>query len=385
MHSSPLLAILISNYVDRAQLTIKGRAMMINVFSIRCGLAFAPYLAESIAAFLREGEFAPRVVRQAGSGLIIRSDERVMLRFQQREAALGEEDARHYSATIRFRREFYDVERLQDEVVIANVGADLLLSHPQSDFWLRADQVSDLLQTFRDISSHESGAYRSSLPDWLNVSTGAGRLLISDQRNGRWVLLGRDHIDELERRLGLLDAESGSPARYTPPLIPLKGLSIHLQSALKLAETFESFAETGEVKAFAEVAPTYSLAVARSVEGIELRDSDRRVGLNSREARKYASIVRAELERLNVEQVERGEMRTVFADDERGRWVLQWGDEILVLNDALGDLRSTQDCQSQPETYRLGMKREEGFFLLLDPSTGACVALTKSEEERLVR
>jgi hypothetical protein len=358
---------------------------MINIFSIRCGLAFAPYLVESLAAFLSEGEFAPRVVRQAGSGLIIRSDGEAMLRFQQREAALGEDEATHYSATVEFRREFYDVQRLQDEVVIANVGTNILLSHPQSDLWLEAPHVSHMLRTFGDMPAQQDETDSSSLPDWLKISSGAGRLLISDQQNGRWVLLGSDHIEELERRLVLLDPASESSVRYKPPTIPLKGLAIHLQSAVKLAETLEAYAQTGEIIAFEEITPTYSLTVGRSAEGIELRDFDRRVGLNSREARKYASIIRSELERLNVTQIERGRIRTVFADDEHGRWILQWGDEVLVSNDSLDELRSAWSLQSGVGTYRPVVKRANGFYLLLNPSTGACVALTKPEQEQLIR
>jgi hypothetical protein len=358
---------------------------MINIFSIRCGLAFAPYLSESLAAFLIEGKFAPRVIRQAGSGLIVRSDGEAMLRFQQREAALGEAEAAHYSATVEFRREFYDVQRLQDEVVIANVGTNILLSHPQSDLWLEASHISHMLRTFGDAPSQNREADSSSLPDWLNISAGAGRLLVSDQRNGRWVLLGRDHIQELERRLGLLDDVSLPSARYMPPTIPLKGLAIHLQSGVKLVETLEAYAETGEVNPFEEITPTYSLTAGRSAEGIELRDFDRRVGLNSREARKYASIIRSELERLNVVQVERGSMRTVFADDEHGRWVLQWGDEALVLNDSLDELRATHSLQSEGETYKAIAGQANGFHLLLNPATGACVALTEAEQAQLIR
>ena len=355
---------------------------MINIFSIRCGLAFAPYLDESISAFIDNGEFAPRVVRQAGSGLIIRSDEQMMLRFQNREAALGEQEAKHYRSTIRFRSEFYDAGRMQDEVVFANVGTDLLLSHPQSELWLEASHISHLLRFFSDPSIHEADT--SSLPDWLNISTAAGRLLISDQRNGRWVLLGKDHIEELERRLTLIDKAAASPARVKPPTLPLKGLAIHLQSALKLVETLESFAETGEVAPFEEITPTYSLFAGRSSEGIELRDSDRRVGLNSREARKYAGIIRAELERLNVEQVERGRIRTVFADDEAGRWVLQWGDEVLVPATLLQQIHLKPDSANEILNKDVIVGRTEDFLLLLSPPSGGCVALTESEVKQFL-
>ena len=356
---------------------------MINIFSIRCGLAFAPYLAESISAFVKDREFAPRVVRQAGSGLIIRSDVQMMLRFQNREAALNEEEAKHYRSTIRFRREFYDIERMQDEVVFANVGADLLLSHAQSELWLEASHVSHLLRIFSGDSTQEAKADSPAFPNWLNISAAAGRLLISDQRTGRWVLLGRDHIEELERRLMSLDAAvASSPARAKPPTFSLKGLAVHLQSALKLVEALESFAETGEVRAFEEITPTYSLIASKSVEGIELKDSDRRVGLNSREARKYAALIRDELERLNVKQVERGRIRTVFADDKDGRWVLQWGDEVFIPANLLQQICLIEDPQRNLNG-RVIIGRTEDFLLLLSPLDGGCIALTESEVKQL--
>jgi hypothetical protein len=356
---------------------------MINILSIRCGLAFAPYLVESLNAFIDEGRFAPRVIRQAGSGLIIRSDEQMMLRFQQREAALGEDEAKHYLPTIQFRREFYDVTRMQDEVVLANVGADLLLSHPQSDLWLEASHISHMLGVSGHAGFRESEADSSGVPGWLNISTGAGRLLLSDQRNGKWVLLASDHLEELERRLGLLDSASLPAARVNPPTIPLKGLVIHLQSALTVVATLESFADTGEVASFEEVTPTYSLMAHRSAEGIELRDSDRRVGLNRREARKYAGLVASELERLKVKQIERGGIRTVFADDEHGRWVLQWGDEVLVPAGSLPGIGSVRGSNDEPEKSGLKVGRTEDFLLLLSPPRGGCVALKASEEEQL--
>jgi len=48
--------------------------MMINILSIRCSLAFAPYLAVSIEEFLSDGITGSRVVRQGGSSLILRSE-----------------------------------------------------------------------------------------------------------------------------------------------------------------------------------------------------------------------------------------------------------------------------------------------------------------------
>ena len=95
-------------------------------------------------------------------------------------------------------------------MIVANVGSDLLLSHPQSELWLKAEHISSMLAALDNTSI---AATETNLPDWLNISTGAGQLLISDQRNGRWVLLGADHIKELERRLSLLtDFQAASAA-----------------------------------------------------------------------------------------------------------------------------------------------------------------------------
>jgi hypothetical protein len=358
---------------------------MINILSIRCGLAFAPYLAESAAAFLRDGDFASRVVRQGGNGLIIRSDSEMMLRYQHHESALGVEEALHYSATVSFRNDFYDIARTEDEVIIANIGDELLLSHPQSELWLKAAHISEMLSVLAGNLSPNAESDSSSLPDWITISTGAGRLLISDQRTGRWVLLGADHIRELERRLSLLSNARKPQAESKPLTISIKGITVRLQSAFHLADALEKFAETGQVAPFDEVTPVYRLSVSKATEGIEIKDSERRAGLTAREARKWASIIRSELDRVNAAQLERGRIRTVIADGERGRWVLQWGDEVLVSNESLAELRSGQDALSGDRANDLIAKRDGEFLLLLTPATGACVALTEIEANQLMR
>src|SRR5262249_32200075 len=158
--------------------------------------------------------------------------------------------------------------------------------------------------------------------DWLKVSTGGGRLLLSDHRTGRWVLLGDDHMRELARRREHLEAGGIAATRLIPPTIELKGLTGQLQSAFKLAGNLEELASTGKVTPFEEITPTYYLAAAPSAEGLELKNSDKRVGLTTREARKWANIISSELERLNARQVERGRVRTVVVDDGDGRWIL---------------------------------------------------------------
>ncbi|HKS41657.1 MAG TPA: hypothetical protein VJX74_13675 [Blastocatellia bacterium] len=346
---------------------------MINILSIRCGLAFAPYLSESLSVFLRDGRFASRVIRQGGSGLITRSDAEMMLRYQHSESALGAEEARHYSATVSCRKDFYDIARMQDEVVVANVGSELLLSHPQSELWLKAEHISSMLAAFDGAST---AAAETGLPDWLNISTGAGQLLISDQRNGRWVLLGADHIKELERRLSLLTDFQPSSRQPKPPTISVKGIAVHLQSAMTLVAALEAFAETGQVAPYEESTPVYRLTVSKATEGMEIRDSEQRAGLNAREARKWAAIIRSELDRAGAAQIERGRIRTVIARGEQGRWALQWGDEVFVPNESLARLDA--------DTDELKIDRIGEMVLILTRATGACVALTDMEVNQLI-
>jgi hypothetical protein len=355
---------------------------MINLFSIRCSLAFAPYIAESAKAFLTDGVMPSRVVRQGGSGLIIRAGAEVVVRYQNREALFAREDARHYLATVRFRSEFHDVLRMPDEVVMANVGRELLLSHPQSELWLKEQQVAELVLVFRSNKGNVDSS--ASLPDWLIVSTAPGRLMLSDQRNGRWVLLGEDHVNELERRLFLLRLSPESVAQPSAPTMSIKGLSVHLQSAFKLAQTLETFAETGSFATFEEITPGFSLRAKSSTEGIEIHDSDLRVALTSREARKWAGILRTELARVNASCFERGRIRTVFADADQGRWILQWGDEVLVRDTLLSEIKAIQSGQPALQTQSLALQRTPGFLLLLLPVSGQCVALDDSEQAQLV-
>jgi hypothetical protein len=351
---------------------------MINILSIRCGLAFAPYLIDAMTGYQNAGAFNSRVVKQGGNGLILRSDAEMALRFQVREAALGHQEAQHYLATIAFRRDFYDIARMVDEIIIANVGESLLLSHPQSELWLEANVVAALLRAYHNGAN--ANAADGALPDWLNVSTGAGRLLLSDQRTGRWVLLGADHVAELERRAGLLAQAAEATRHARPPTLIIKGVTVHLQTAFKLADSLERFAESDNVMAFTEQAPGYELAVEKTTEGMTLRDFDQRVALTAREARKYAAILRDELEQRRAIQFERGGLRTVIADDAGGRWVLQWGDEILLTGEALASLR---EAARGAIISHLVMRRDGEFLLLLEPATGACVALTETEAFRV--
>lgn len=369
------------NKTGEAILVNRSEAPMINILSIRLGLAFAPYFVEAATEFLNAGAVASQVVRQAGSGLIIRSENGVALRHQGRECFLGVEDIRHYCATVEFRAEVFDVKRLSGEVVISSVGQDILLSHPQSEVWLERVAVVAMLQAYGSGESAASELDQPALPSWLTISSGNGQLLLSDGRTGRWVLLGADHMTEIEARLIAAKEPDRQATTQKPPTITLKGVNVHLQSALKLTETLERFEDRGDVSPFEEITPTYSLVVSRSIEGIELKDSDARVALTTREARKWAGIVRSEIDRLKVTQVERGRIRTVFAEVSDGRWVLQWGDEIFVARGA--GLKGDRGRIDPAASSGILEKQTGGLRLLLNRDTGACVALNVVELSHL--
>ena len=176
---------------------------------------------------------------------------------------------------------------------------------------------------------------------------------------------------EFERRLRLMTpaTQSGAPA---PPVINLKGIEIHLQSAFRLTRTLADFAQTRAVSAYDESAPEFKLAVGPSTEGIRISDTSSTVGLTVREASKWVQIIGAELARLNAREMVRGKITTIIADGPGGRFVLQWGDEVYVPD------RFSPKTTALDGTLIYSMDR--GFSLLLDLSNSACVALTPQEE-----
>jgi hypothetical protein len=346
---------------------------MINLLSIRCSLAFAPYLMEGADRFLRTGEAVSSVFRQAANGFIIRSENALLLRHQNREASLSREEVKHFLATVRFRADFYEVARKSDEVILASVGKSLLLSHPQSEMWIESKTLPSLLSAFDGTVKIDD----QTLPEWLNLSGGDGRLLLSDQRNGRWVLLGADHFAEFQQRYQLLESSSEPPGAIKPPTLLLKGLKIHLQTAFKLAATFEEFADSGNFTAFEEFSPTYQLVVMRATEGMKISDGNLLAAVTAKESRKWAAILRAELDKYQAREYTRGQIRTVMATTEQGLWVLQFGDEVLLSENALEQVKTFQDGEVQTE--RLAIRRDGDFLLILEKSNGNCVALTEEE------
>jgi hypothetical protein len=262
---------------------------------------------------------------------------------------------------------------MQDEVVLASIGPELLLSHPQSEIWLGQEIVDAMVEMFEtDLNEVDA-----RIPDWLKLSMGGGRMLLSDQRTGRWVLLGADHLNELRDRLERLGAEPIPPLTQAPPVINLKGIDIHMQSILKLVSTMKDFAE-GRDMAFEEITPTYSLKVYRSANGLELSDYENHTVLNAREVRKWIDLLKAETESLNVRQVERGQIRTVFVSSDNGDWILQWGDEVFVAGGA-GLQSVEQSADIGGSRSRAIARHIDGFRVIMNQSTGNCVALTELE------
>jgi hypothetical protein len=350
---------------------------MINILAIRCSLAFAPYISESAEAFLTDHSPPSRVIRQAANGLIVRPENALSLRHQNREAALDRKDVEHYLATVQFRQQEYDVVRTSDEVVFANLGRFLLLSHPQSEMWIDAGVIPTLLASFHGAI----GAGKETLPEWLTLSGGNGRLLLSDQRNGRWVLLGSDHFSELERRMELLNDSALPQTVEKPPRISLKGLTIPLQAVHRLQQTLEEFAESGDLQPYEELSPTYQLIVMRALEGIKLSDGNLLVAMTVREAQKWAAILTAEIDKYNIEQYERGSIRTVLARVDGGVWIMQWGDEMYL---SFADRKGLQMKKREIHAnQRISGVEVNEFQLLLDRVTGSCVALTKEEQRSL--
>ncbi|HKY03789.1 MAG TPA: hypothetical protein VJQ56_02810, partial [Blastocatellia bacterium] len=325
------------------------------------------------------GQPVSKVVRQGGTGLIIRTDDRLCLRHQNREAELDPESAGHYLATIGFRQQYYDIRRTSDEVVFSNLEKTLLLSHPQSNIWIEPETIALLIDAATRREKQTNEINLEGLPDWLHISAGDGRLLLSDQRTARWVLLGSDHLAELERRLKSLEAAAVYPAQPRPPVLAVKIIPVRLQSAFKLVKTLERFAETGEVTSYEDASAAFYLKVGRATEGLELSDSERRVRITAREARKWTSIIRSELASLKAEEIERGQIRTVFAVTGEGRWVMQWGDELFIANESLAEVASGNGALQNG----LAAKWTDNYLLLLYPKTGNSVALTEAELSRL--
>lgn len=351
---------------------------MINILSIRCSPAFAPYLIEAMEAFVIEGYSPPRVVRQAANGLAIRADKALILRHQNSEATFGKAYAKHYLATVRFRSIYYDIALKSDEVVFASLGNQLFLSHPQSQMTIEADVLPCLIKAFHQSADAEG----ESLPDWLTISGGDGRLLLSDGRNGRWVLLGSDHFEEFQRRLPILASADELEQPKKPPVILVKGIKVHLQSVLKLTRVLQDFAELGEFTDYADVAPTYSLCLMRSNEGIKITDSNLVITITQKEARKWAAILQMESERLNLTEVERGGIATIFADSEDGQWILQMGDEVLIEKGESLQIRKNINQESQ--SPRIVTKTDGEYYLILEKGSGGCVALLNDERKILI-
>jgi hypothetical protein len=229
-----------------------------------------------------------------------------------------------------------------------------------------------------------------AVPDWLVISASGDRILLSDQRNGRWVLLAAEHIDYLESAgsdSAFVPADRRHPRAYCPA-VTVKGIEVPMISVFRVAEALEGFAATGKLTTMTEVTPDATIGIGPAVEGIELRDSSHRVGLNAREASKWASIIRSEIERLNAAEFERGCIRTVVANSGEGRWLVQGGDHIHAGTSLIDECRRRASAvleDSPVEEGGLFARRSNDRMLILSRATGHCVALAEPEVEALLR
>jgi hypothetical protein len=305
----------------------------------------------------------------------------LILGHQEHEARLSLGCAQHYKAVIDFRSLSLQISRLSDEVVMATTSGGILLSYPQSEMWLEPDEAAGIVRLFREPESSRAGATR--LPSWLLASVSGDRLLLSDQRNARWVLLASEHIEDLERRAKTaVTATAGQPRRS--PQITVKGIQVRLQPAFLVAEALDAFARTGQFVEFEEEAPESAVAVARAGERIELRVSDQRAGFDVREAAKWAAVIRAELDTLKAVQLDSGAVPTTVVDTADGRWVLQRGDEVLVPLALVERLRGSRGPKSGVEdqvSFALGT---DSLLMMSHPSC-SCVAIGGREMDALLR
>ena len=348
---------------------------MINLGPIRCSLAFAPYLLEALNEFATSGSLHDRVVKQAGSGLIIRKDTMPLIRYQNRELHLDDDAVSHYIATIRLRSEHYGIRRTSDEVIIAGVCDTVLISHPQSELWLDQLSGSSIVSSFdSEIPAAES------LPAWLTISTMPGRLLLSDQRTGRWVLLSQEHVTEISERLSTLSKPSDTAARVAPK-VELKGIPLPLQLVFAVLAMLDAYSKESPVIQHEWSLPEFRLSSRLNAGTLELSDGNVRVAISRREAVKWVQLLEAELERYGAVQIHRGQVETTFANVDTGTWVLQGGDEVLLKFAA--DRQTDDALEALIESDRLVISRGDALTLILDSFTGACVGLSSTELKSL--
>ncbi|MEW6129251.1 MAG: hypothetical protein AB1757_19580 [Acidobacteriota bacterium] len=350
---------------------------MVNILSIRCSLAFIPYLLESLNEFIERGEVTPALVKQAASGLMIRADERLSLRYQNQEVGLARSDAIHFRATLELRNNFFAITRTSNEVILAQVDDNLLLSHPQSEIWLDSIAVHNIIA----VHKNPKGLSGLPFPDWLSVSASETTMLLSDGRNGRWVLLGDDHLLEFEKRVAVLRQAKIQYPKRIPPTIQMKGVKIYFQSLQKLILAIKQFSETGDFQPFIESSASYSLFVQKAPEGMKISDNSLVISITQKEARKWIMILEAELDKYQVEEFRRGQIHTLMMKMDDGYWLLQGGDEIFIEATRLSDFLDSNFTQ-QPEHHLVFSKQAE-FHLILNKANGNCVALKGEEINRI--
>src|SRR5215467_11369748 len=101
---------------------LRGGQSLINILSLNCSIAFAPYLIDALSALEETRNASSMTVRQGGSGLVLTQGARLGLIHRNRRANLDSNGATHYLATIRLRTSVYDVNLMSEEIVLATVN-----------------------------------------------------------------------------------------------------------------------------------------------------------------------------------------------------------------------------------------------------------------------
>jgi hypothetical protein len=209
----------------------------------------------------------------------------------------------------------------------------------------------------------------------MTIAAQPDSILISDQRNGRWVLLGSDHMKAIEQRI-MQTAFDRAATRPDPPLIDLKGLQVPLQFAFLVTDILEDFANGNDPEAQQHAIPECVLTIRSGPQGLELSNQSVDVSITRREAAKRAELMRIELEKQSASEVRRGKIHTVVASSDHGRWVLQGGDAIL-LSPEQAEVLSADSAAGT--TDRIASCSHGELTIFLDRQTGDCVALTPAE------
>ena len=89
---------------------------------------------------------------------------------------------------------------------------------------------------------------------------------------------------------------------------------------------------------------------------------------------------------MNAREFQRGRLRTIIANADAGKWIVQSGDQVLVPHELITEcdrLRAGRASHDPVETIGHAAHGREGQLLVLSKASGHCVCLNESEIEHL--